>query len=142
MYWEWQAYFSGVRISRVPEGLFAVHQDQRDVIEARKGQREKLHVMRGRDPMKFPLHEACLSSTARCAVSNWRDLFEAALLRTNSPDLEQRVTAAQQAIDERMRELIQENIRASQEEREIRDAVHALKVLRREIEESKRRTAG
>jgi hypothetical protein len=96
--------------------------------------------MRGRDPMKFPLHEACSSSRAKCAVSDWRDLFEAAL-KTNSPDLEQRVTAAQQAIDERMRELIQENIRASQEEREIRDAVHTLKVLRREIE-SKRRTAG
>jgi hypothetical protein len=39
-------------------------------------------------------------------------------------DLEQCVTTAQQAIDERMRELIQENIRASKEEREIRDAVH------------------
>jgi hypothetical protein len=92
--------------------------------------------------MKFPLHEDCSSSRTRCAVSNWRDLFEAALLKTNSLELEQRITAAQQVIDERMRELIQENIRASQEEREIRDAVHTLKVLRREIEESKRRTAG
>jgi hypothetical protein len=54
--------------------------------------------------------------------------------------LEQRVTAAQQAIDERMRELIQENIRASKEEREIRDAVQTLKALRREIDENKRRT--
>ena len=117
-----------------------VHQDQQDVIEAQKEQREKPRVMHGRDSMKFPLHEARLSSRARCAVSDWRDLFEAAL-KTNSADLEQRVTAAQQAIDERMRELIQENIRASQEEREIRDAVHTLKVLRREIE-SKRRTAG
>jgi hypothetical protein len=33
-----------------------------------------------------------------------------------------------------MRELIQENIRASQEQQEIRDAVQTLKVLRREIE--------
>jgi FtsZ-binding cell division protein ZapB len=39
--------------------------------------------------------------------------------------------------------LIQENIRASKkEEREIRDAVQTLKVLRREIEENKRRNAG
>jgi FtsZ-binding cell division protein ZapB len=75
-------------------------------------------------------------------VSNWRDLFQAALLKTSPPDLEQRVTAAQQAIDERMRELIQENIRASREEREIRDAVQTLKLLRREIEENKRKTAG
>jgi hypothetical protein len=82
------------------------------------------------------------SSSATCAVSNWRDLFQAVLLKTNPPDLEQRVTAAQQAIEERMRELIQENIRASNEEREIRDAVQTLKVLRREIEENKRRTAG
>jgi hypothetical protein len=81
-------------------------------------------------------------SSARCAVSNWRDLFQAALLKANLPDLEQRVTAAQQAIDERMRELIQENIQASKEEREIRDAVQTLKMLRREIEENKRRTAG
>jgi hypothetical protein len=56
-------------------------------------------------------------------VSNCRDLFQAALLNTNPSDLEQRVTTAQQAIDERMRELIQENIQASKEEREIRDAV-------------------
>jgi hypothetical protein len=48
-------------------------------------------------------------------VSTWRDLFQAVLLKTNPPDLEQRVTAAQQAIEERMRELIQENIRASNE---------------------------
>jgi FtsZ-binding cell division protein ZapB len=41
-----------------------------------------------------------------------------------------------------MRELIQENIQASKEEREIRDAIQTLKVLRREIEENKRRTAG
>jgi FtsZ-binding cell division protein ZapB len=75
-------------------------------------------------------------------VSNWRELFQAAQLKTNSPDFEQCVTAAQQAIDERMRELIQENIQASKEEREIRDAVQTLKVLRREIEENKRRTAG
>jgi hypothetical protein len=75
-------------------------------------------------------------------VSNWRDLFHAALLKTSPPDLEQRVTAAQQAIDERMRELIQENIRASREEREIRDAVQTLKLLRHEIEENKRKTAG
>jgi hypothetical protein len=75
-------------------------------------------------------------------VSNWRELFRAAQLKTNPLDLQQRVTAAQQAIDERMRELIQENIQASKEEREIRDAVQTLKVLRREIEENKRRTAG
>ena len=75
-------------------------------------------------------------------MSTWRDLFQAVLLKTNPPDLEQRVTAARQAIEERMRELIQENIRASNEEREIRDAVQTLKVLRREIEENKRRTAG
>jgi hypothetical protein len=75
-------------------------------------------------------------------VSNWRDLFQAALLKTSPPDLEQRVTAAQRAIDERMRELIQENIRASREEREIRDAVQTLKLLRHEIEENKRKTAG
>ena len=75
-------------------------------------------------------------------MSNWRDLFEAALLKTNSPDWEQRVIAARHAIDERMRELIQENIRASQEQQEIRDAVQTLKVLQREIEESKRRAAG
>ena len=56
-------------------------------------------------------------------MSNWRELFQAAQLKTNLPDFEQRVTAAQQAIDERMRELIQENIQASKEEREIRDAV-------------------
>jgi hypothetical protein len=81
-------------------------------------------------------------SSARCAVSNWRDLFQAVLLKTSPSDLEQRVTAAQQAIDERMRELIQENIRASREEREIRDAVQTLKLLRREIEENKRKSAG
>ena len=52
-------------------------------------------------------------SSARRAVSNWRDLFQAALLKANLPDLEQRVTSAQQAIDERMCELIQENIQAS-----------------------------
>ena len=75
-------------------------------------------------------------------MSNWRELFQAAQLKTNPPDFEQRVTAAQQAIDERMREMIQENIQASKEEREIRDAVQTLKVLRREIEENKRRTAG
>ena len=75
-------------------------------------------------------------------MTNWHDLFEAALLKTNSPDWEQRVIAAQHTIDERMRELIQENIQASKEEWEIRDAVQTLKVLRREIEENKRRTAG
>jgi hypothetical protein len=73
-------------------------------------------------------------------VTQWRDFLQAALLKTNPPDLEQRVTAAQQAIDERMRELIQENIRASKEEREICDAVQTLKVLRREVEENKRKT--
>ena len=75
-------------------------------------------------------------------MSNWRDLFQAALLKANPSGLEHRVTAAQQAIDERMRELIQDNIQASKEEREIRDAVQTLRVLRREIEENKRRTAG
>jgi hypothetical protein len=45
-------------------------------------------------------------------VSSWRELFQAAQLKTNPLDLEQCVTAAQQAIDERMRELIQENIQA------------------------------
>jgi hypothetical protein len=84
--------------------------------------------MLGRGPMRFPLPERffefgvsatciCLSNrkvvrfgttilSARCAASNWRDLFQAALLKLNPPDREQRVTAAQQAIDERMRELI------------------------------------
>jgi hypothetical protein len=36
-------------------------------------------------------------------------------LEPTPSDLEQRVTTAQQAIDERMRELIQENIQASKE---------------------------
>jgi hypothetical protein len=129
------------------------------VIEARKAT-----CMLGRGQMGFPLHEGLPNSrslqrafvlsnrkvvgfgttisSAKCAVCNWRDLFQAALLKTNPSDLEQRVTAAQQAIDERMRELIQENIQASKEEREIRDAVQTLKVLRREIEENKRQTAG
>jgi len=94
-----------------------------------------LHTVQlGRGPMRFPRRAFVLSnrevvgfgttiSSARCAVSNCRDLFQAALLNTNPSDLEQRVTTAQQAIDERMRELIQENIQASKEEREIRDAV-------------------
>ena len=75
--------------------------------------------MRAAGPMKFPL------------------------LKTDPPDWEQRVIAVQHgAIDEGMRELIRENIRASQEQQEIRDAVQTRKVLRREIEESERRTAG
>jgi hypothetical protein len=134
----------------------AVHQDQQDVIEARKAQRENpraharapsdevspargLFQVRGLCDVHFSVesqgsyvraYNRCCSS-ARCDVSNWRELFQTAQLKTNPLDLEQRVTAAQQAIDERMRELIQENTRTSKEEREVRDAVQTLKVLRR-----------
>jgi hypothetical protein len=47
--------FAGICACRVPEGLLAVHQDRQDVIEARKGQREKPRVMCGRDSTIFPL---------------------------------------------------------------------------------------
>ena len=72
-------------------------------------------------------------------MNNWRDLFQAVVIGDDSPGLQVRITAAQKAIDGRMRELIQENIRASQEEEQICEALQTLKLLRLKLAEDKRK---
>jgi len=72
-------------------------------------------------------------------VGDWHDFFQAVILGGDSPDLQGRITAAQQAIEGRMRELIRENIRAAQEEKQICEALQTLRLLRLKLAEDKRK---
>ena len=72
-------------------------------------------------------------------MGDWHDFFQAVILGGDSPDLQDRITAAQQAIEGRMRELIRENIRAAQEEKQICEALQTLRLLRLKLAEDKRK---
>ena len=72
-------------------------------------------------------------------MGDWHDFFQAVILGGDSPDLQGRITAAQQAIEGPMRELIRKNIRAAQEEKQICEALQTLRLLRLKLAEGKRK---
>jgi hypothetical protein len=72
-------------------------------------------------------------------VGDWHDFFQAVIHGDDSPDLQERITVAQQAIEERMRQLIRENLRAKLEEEQICEALQTLRLLRLKLAEGKRK---
>ena len=72
-------------------------------------------------------------------MGNWHDCFQAVIHEGDSPDLQDRIAVAQQAIEQRMRELIRENIRAAQEEKQICEALQTLRLLRLKLAEDMRK---
>jgi hypothetical protein len=62
----------------------------------------------------------------------WEELFEKAVLETDSSRLPQRLDAAQAALEARAAQLAGANHDAGEEHRAINDALSGLKVLRRE----------
>lgn len=72
-------------------------------------------------------------------MGDWHDFFQAVIHEGDSPDLQDRITTAQQAIEGRMRELIRENIRAKLEEEQICEALQTIRLLRLKLAEDKRK---
>ena len=72
-------------------------------------------------------------------MGNWHDCFQAVIHEGDSPGLQDRIAVAQQAIEQRMRELIRENLRAAQEEKQICEALQTLRLLRLKLAEDMRK---
>jgi hypothetical protein len=64
----------------------------------------------------------------------WKQVYEEAILETDRYRLQERVAAAQAAIDVRLNELSQDGQAAGEEQIAIRDALNGLTVLRKEMQ--------
>jgi hypothetical protein len=64
----------------------------------------------------------------------WQELYEAAVVETNSKTLQARVQAAKAAIDTRLHELEMDHGGTREEQQALRDALAGVRVLEREIE--------
>jgi hypothetical protein len=66
------------------------------------------------------------------AASDWKTLYESAVLETNNEVLAQRLVAAQEAITARLRELNLDHGGTPEEQQQIHAALKALDTLRSE----------
>jgi hypothetical protein len=60
---------------------------------------------------------------------SWRELYQTALLEVQHDELRRRIQAAEKAIHQRSEELKQNGSHSSEEQREMADAVRALRFL-------------
>ena len=67
----------------------------------------------------------------------WHDLYRAAVLETDRVRLQQALHAAKSAIDDRLQELQADHGGTPEERQAISDALTALNVVRRELEEGR-----
>ncbi len=66
-------------------------------------------------------------------VTNWLDVYQAAILETDWSKIEERIQAADSAIKARLFEFSQDHGGTPEENQKIKDALSGLSVLRREV---------